>query len=321
MNDNFLKKMEEFGFKICYDVSCRNTIVDLFRPASRCGIYMLRFNNDEYYIGQAIDVVRRFNQHKQNFDDIIGLYFQQTPRTKLNSLEADLIGKIEQKNIPLRNISLTSVPPSESDLDLLISKEEQNLWLQGQKILDDYKRTDDESQRRKYSKKFAALEKDTTFQREIIPFLKKYIDKSIICPNRTERSFWAVSCLPISEKDYEIFLRINIYKQEVLTIGKVENSFLYSFHLTDSVFNALAEEEVKQRYFKTFSTFSVNDHFYKSGGMDQINILIEDGEEARSILDDEYFIQAVRTMNYRLMKKGATYFNRYHCFQIVDSLK
>lgn len=312
--------MEEFGFRKYYDVRHRNTIADLIKPGKRCGIYLLKFDKDEYYIGQAIDVVRRFHQHKQKHDDIIGLSFQQTAKEELNSLEAELIGKSERKNILLRNISLTSVPPSESDLDLVVAKEQQKLWIEGHDIPDSKNRTDDENQRRKYAKKFAALQRSSSFFK-VIPFLKKYIEKTIICPNKTERSFWALSCLPFSANNLKILLRLNIYKQEVLTVGEDERSIYYSFHLTDSTFNCLSENDVKQRYFNEFPTFSINNHFYKSGGADQINIMLQDGNEAISILDDPYFVLAIKTLNYRLMKKGATYFNRYHGFQIIDSLK
>ena len=48
----------------------RLTVADLFKPNKRCGIYVLRFCDKSYYVGQAIDVTRRYVQHIKNHTDI-----------------------------------------------------------------------------------------------------------------------------------------------------------------------------------------------------------------------------------------------------------
>ncbi len=308
----------KYGFTKTLNVEKRITIADEFRPNRRCGIYLLTFGNKEVYIGQAVDVVRRFCQHKKIHADIISVAFQHVQRKELNTREAYLIGEMEHDDYKLRNISLTSMPCCESDLDLIINKEDQISWINGKDIIDNTQRIDDENQRRKYNHKFNKLIADEIFTNQVIPFLKRYIKKAIIYPNKTELSYWALSCLPEDKNYYKIYSRMNIYKQEVLTIGKEKNVLFFSFHLTDSTFSQLDKKEIEDRFARKYKTLYSQDHYYKSGGRDQINIIIEDYNESMKILEDEIFVNAIRTMNYRLMKKGATYFNRYHCLQIVD---
>ena len=51
-------------------VAGRASIADLFRPSKRCGLYILHFDNGEFYAGQAIDVTRGYVQHRKVHSDI-----------------------------------------------------------------------------------------------------------------------------------------------------------------------------------------------------------------------------------------------------------
>ena len=56
-------------------VSSRPSIADLFKPDKRCGIYILKFSNEFYYVGQAVDVTRRY---------VIDPYLNKMRRDKVN---------------------------------------------------------------------------------------------------------------------------------------------------------------------------------------------------------------------------------------------
>jgi hypothetical protein len=52
------------GFSPWKYVQGRTSIADSFKPRRRCGIYVLRFSNEEFYVGQAVDVTIRYAQHR-----------------------------------------------------------------------------------------------------------------------------------------------------------------------------------------------------------------------------------------------------------------
>ena len=73
------------GFPSLHNVSGRHSIAELIgKSKNRCGIYLLHFDSGTYYIGQAVDVVRRFGQHRKMHLDIIGFSF--LPASKAVSL-------------------------------------------------------------------------------------------------------------------------------------------------------------------------------------------------------------------------------------------
>ena len=69
-----LKDFEYPDFQWVYK---RPSIAELYKPDKRCGIYVLRFQNNQYYVGQAVDVIRRYVQHSKVHEDIqeiLGIY-------------------------------------------------------------------------------------------------------------------------------------------------------------------------------------------------------------------------------------------------------
>ena len=114
----------------------RASIADLFPGTRRCGIYILHFTNGEMYVGQAIDVTRRYVQHCCVHDDIESLAFKRVPQGLLNDEERGLIRKLESDGHRLRNITFTALPRAESDFDLIMSAEEQTRWLHDFNVVD-----------------------------------------------------------------------------------------------------------------------------------------------------------------------------------------
>jgi hypothetical protein len=86
------------------------------KPPRRCGIYILRFSNGEVYAGQAVDVTRRYAQHRKTYGDIEQMAFKQTPRGKLDEEERSLIWRLERQGWPLRNV--TSTDPTRNSAGL-----------------------------------------------------------------------------------------------------------------------------------------------------------------------------------------------------------
>ena len=109
----------------------RSSIADLCRPKQRCGIYLLRFSDGAVYCGQAIDVSRRFVQHRHTSDrsDSTMLAFKVTARSQLDTEEQRVIAALDCARVPHRNITYASVVTGDRDFDLIMSRELQERWL------------------------------------------------------------------------------------------------------------------------------------------------------------------------------------------------
>ena len=301
------------GFSQPHHVRGRDTIADLFKPGKRCGLYILYFANGEIYAGKALDVTRRYVQHRKVHTDIEQISFRRVAKNRLDE-ERALICSLEQSGHRLRNITFTSIPKGESDFDLVMSVEEQNRWLQDPDYVDfGGDRVVNPELRRKYSKKF---ERFTAMPRsdEVIDVLRSYVRIGIPAFQRGEVAFWCVSCMPVRD----VYARINIYWQEVLTVFVAENELWLSLHIADSTFIPLSDEAVAL-FFERHPTLGVTNHQYKPGGPDQVNFTLPVAA-ARPFLSDPEVLPAISLFNLRLMQKGPCNFGRFHCMDLADRI-
>lgn len=292
----------------------RASIADLFPPGKRCGLYILHFTNGEIYTGQALDVTRRYVQHRKVHSDIERISFRRVAKYRLNDEERALIWSLEESGHHLRNITFTSIPKGESDFDLVMPAEEQDRWLKDPSYVDSSgSRVVDPELRRKYSKKF---ERFTAMPRsdEVIAILRSYVQTGLPAFRRGEVSFWCVSCMP----GRDVYARINIYWQEVLTVSVAENELWLSVHMADSPFVPLSDE-AQALLFERHPTVELWEHQYKPGGPDQVAFTLPVAD-ARPFLSDPVVLPAIRLFNMRLMKKGPCNFARYHCMDLADRL-
>lgn len=295
-------------------VQGRASIADLFPPGKRCGLYILHFSNGEVYAGQALDVTRRYVQHRKVHADIEEISFRRVGKDRLNEEERALIWFLEESEYHLRNITFTSIPKGESDFDLLMSAEEQDRWLKDPSYLDSSgSRVVDPALRRKHSRKFESFA-SLSRSGEVIDVLRSYVRAGIPAFRRGEVSFWCVSCMP----GRDVYVRISIYWQEVLTVFVAENELWLSLHMADSPFASLPDEAVAS-LFERHPALGVTDHQYKPGGPDQVNFTLPVAS-AQLFLSEPEILSAIRLFNLRLMQKGACNFGRFHCLDLADGL-
>ena len=307
--------LEAMGFSRWMYVQGRSSIADLFKPHSRCGIYVLRFTNDEFYVGQAVDVTRRYAQHRKIHADIEQMAFKQVPRGKLNEEERLLIWRLERQEWPLRNVTFNSIPQGESDFDLVMPPEEQERWLGDLGYVDDGgERLIDPELRRRYRGRFQRfLERPRN--EEALDVLRTYIKVGVPAIRRGEVSFWACSCLPTKD----VYSRVNIHWQEVFTVSTSLNDLWFSLHLARSpLVKALGNRE--SPLLKRHPTLRYIDHRYAPGGQDQTNYEVQGAKAAKQLLTDKDIMRGIRLLNLRLMQKGPCTFGRNHCMDLADRL-
>ena len=318
-NNIAMKQAESILAKFEYQekilVQNRLTIADLFKPNQRCGIYVLHFSNDEYYIGQAVDFVRRYSQHCKNHSDIEYVSFKTFKPHELNDFEKQFVREFERNEIKLRNILLTSVVNGDTDLDLIINTENQNKWLEDNSFQNfEGKRFNNEKVRLQYNKNYLEISSSPIYQR-IENVLREYIKIGIPFPKQTEYSFWCVTIPNYAKKNK--LIRININKQEVFSFRISEEENIITFHhaispLVDN-FGLNLKELVK-----TLNFFFL-DYTYEPGGQDQIGIGIE-LEDFEKYIGLEFVKESIRMFNLRLMRKGPNFYNHYHCFALTDKI-
>jgi hypothetical protein len=308
------------GFSQPQYIEGRSSIADLFPSGKRCGLYILYFSDGEIYAGQAIDVTRRYIQHRKVHSDIEKISFRRVQKKNLNGEERLLIWTLELAGHRLRNITFTAIPKGESDFDLIMSEEKQDRWLKDINFIDlDGNRAVNPDLRRKYSKKFQRFA-SMPHSQEVTRIMNKYVKLGLPAFLRSELSFWGCSCLPgFSHSGVTIYSRINIYWQEVFTAFEIGEKIMFSFHL--------ARSPIEKAFGKSFSPLlrkipliEITENFYEPGGYDQINIVIQGSESTEIFLQQSEIITAIRLFNIRLMKKGACVYSRYHCFDLADRL-
>jgi len=308
------------GFSQPNHVQGRASIADLFPLGKRCGLYILQFSDGEIYAGQALDVTRRYVQHRKVHYDIEKISFKQVAKKNLNEEERILIWMLEHHGHRLRNITFTSIPTGKSDFDLIMSAEEQERWLKDTNYVElSGSRVIDPELRRKYSRKFqrfVAMPRSD----EIMNILLRYVHAAIPVPLRSELSFWGCSCLPsYSQPKVTIYSRINVYWQEVFTALDYEGELEFSFHLALSPLEEAFGESLSLLQEK-FPLLETTENFYEPGGQDQINLIVQGADSAKTFMQQREIISAMRLFNLRLMKKGACIYSRYHCMDLADRL-
>jgi hypothetical protein len=303
------------GFSPWRYVQGRASIADFFKPRRRCGIYVLGFSNGEFYAGQAVDVTRRYAQHRKTYDDIEQLAFKPLPRSKLNEEERSLIGLLEQEGWPLRNITIVSLHKGESDFDLVMPPEEQERWLNDLDYTEDGgERLVDPELRRRYQGRFQRF-LERPHAEEALAVLQTYVGTTIPAIRRGEVSFWSCSCLPTDN----VYSRVNIYWQEVFTVFTSMNTLRFSVHLARSPLEEVFGNSVSP-LLKRHPTLKHIDHHYVPGGQDQTSFEIRGGRAAKQLLADEVVLRAIRLLNLRLVQKGPCTYGRFHCMDLADRL-
>ncbi|MCC6177254.1 MAG: hypothetical protein IT305_18265 [Chloroflexi bacterium] len=80
-------RLQSMGFTIRHSVAGRESVAQLFPRDRRRGIYVLHFANGQHYVGQSVEVVRRYGDHRRNHPDIAEISFREVPQDALDTEE------------------------------------------------------------------------------------------------------------------------------------------------------------------------------------------------------------------------------------------
>jgi hypothetical protein len=323
--DNFEKVLTNLGFPPTINVQDQKSISQHFQAIKKCGIYILHFSNSEIYVGQAVDITRRYIQHRKNYNDIVKISFKCVLANDLDKEEKHTIEFFEQRGFHLRNIVYTTTSYTPSPFDELMPPDEQVNWLNSNnhEITSDI-RINDLDIRRKYQtryKRFLTMPKSS----EVIDVLRKYVKSCVPAYREGEMYYWSCTC-PLEKRpnNMVVYSRININWQEVFTIGTQNDQLFFSWHLANSPIRISWDKKnfYRPSIYKTLTLNGarLNSHKYIPGGSDQINLLLEGNiDRAFSIMDDPHVLYAIKSFNLNLTRKGTNSHYQNHCFELADN--
>lgn len=315
------RSIEALGFDEIHDVTSMKSIAHIFPPSkSRCGIYFLKFGDGLCYIGQAVDVVRRFAQHRKIYDDIVAMAFFVLPRANLDAVERLLIFKAESWGLRLKNaVHVTSVEGAR-DLDLVVSNEEQESFLMGGNDGESFTRQIELplSQHDRFSKNFLRFQSHE-LGRAAVGLLQKYLRSCIVRPRTTEYSFWSVSCMPNTNAgSWPRLFAVNAASMELFVAGwKDEGNLTWAFiTVADDVLTQHWKDlQAFSEHYKTVETVERN---YRDAGQRQITLHVSSHEEMLELLHDEGVCKAAAALSLRVMRKRGNLYAKYHCPQLAE---
>lgn len=309
------------GFARCEDVSGRYSIADFFAPTERCGIYILHFTDGWFYVGQALDVTRRFVQHRKTHRDMERISFKPVAADALNQEERNAIRSMEDAGFQLRNIALVTMPSGDTDFDLLMPRAEQEQWLAGGAFAEPPEdRLTDAALRIKYRAKyqqFCTLPASPA----AIAVLQAYVQACIPAYLSGEQSFWSCSCLPGRQQTgVEVLARVNLNWQEVFCLFLSNGQLQGRLQLARSPLGGglgwtIVTAKLRIRYRATLDLT----HKYAPGGEDQCAVTAP-GESLLRLFREPRILTAARLFNLRLCRKGPNQFSRYHCLDLADEI-
>ena len=313
--------LAELGFPRLVAVAGRVSVADLHSSKKRrCGVYVLEHSDGMHYVGQAIDVVRRFTQHRKLSPDIERFSFFEVARGELDAEESRCIQGAEARGLRLRNRMLVKQIIGESDLDDVLSPEEQQTWLAEPLRFASEPRLPldpDQIQRRRFRPQFERLRKDSAFDR-VTALLRLYLQACVPVTRRTELSFWDVSCLPATNRAHHPrWAAVSIGEMETFVVGWLpEDREPWAFvNLSLAACSSAVLKRLKLG--GVISDVSVR---YRAAGGD--NHQLSTGANTFKAMTDALRVptvaRAARELNLQVMRKRANWYAKYHCFDLAD---
>ncbi len=284
---------------------------------SKCGVYILKFTNDEYYIGQAKNIKIRLKQHYKRFDDINSIVFKPVLEAYLLKEENRMIAIFEQNLQRIRNIK-------QINFRNLFNPDKQNAWISNMQY--NYlsgKKFDNSLVRQQFAERFCLL-KNMPYYSKLVAFLVSYMKKSIPNYLASEYNYWNVTCLPKHLKQDNCISRININAVPVLSVWANEDDSMEAMFIVSKLpfLNYLKDNLIFGDLFENIISlkFELRNVFEITEG-DELALFVHE-TDFYNILNNEVILSGIRLFNLRMMNKVGQEqgFRRSvsHCLDLAD---
>jgi hypothetical protein len=318
--------LNALGFTKTFDVSDLRAITHLFGQR-RCGIYVLHMADGTLYVGQAVDIVKRFGQHRTRYDAITRLSFKplRKDQTILDLHEQEAITILEQKGFQLLNVVHATITYQQTAFDEIMPPDEQMSWLTADPLVPvpdtALRMLVDPTRRLKFRQKYQLLRKRADSD-AVIALLHTYVARCIPQPRRTEADYWSVSCMPATNANtWPRLACFNANTMELFTVGyaKDDPTQICGFlNLSDA--ELLKGYPNDEDFYRRHPEAELQASNYTAAGSDQISVWFSSLAQAIELLNDAVVVRAARAMNLNLMRKRKNFYGRNHCFDLADQL-
>jgi hypothetical protein len=317
-----------FGFVHHWDVTGRISLADLLPARGRSGIYVLHMADEILYVGQSVDVVKRYSQHRHNYEAIVAVSFKpvRAERAALDLHEETAIKLLESKGFPLLNILHASVTAKSSEFDLLIPVTLQKAWLLNgmplcSNTLPSRSAEDIAAQRRKTEDKWKRFQQRPDRER-LLDCLQIYVQHCIPAPRITEQAYWSLSCLPSTNAStWPRLVCFNANVMEIFVVGhfKEDPKEIWAF-LNVSTKELEAAYPDDRAFLARHPNATIRTSGYQAPGIDQVNVRVETLKDLKRLLDDRAIQRAACVFNLHLMRKRRNQYGHFHCVALADVL-
>ena len=313
------------GFAQIEPVATLRSVAHLFGTSkSRCGIYLLEFSKQRFYLGQAVDAVRRFGQHRKNYDEIIGFSFIPVKPLQLAEVERKLIREAERLGLILLNTVHATNVVGDTDLDMVVSPEEQVKWLAGAA---QFNKEDNApsitlpvAQQERFAEQYRKYQ-TVPLSKYTSQLLNSYLINCVPAPKRTEYSFWIVSCYPSTNRStWPRLVCVSAGVMELLVMGYQKDNpkeFWGFFTVASDVLSKTFKDDNAIK--AAFPEVELVRRDYRDAGQHQLSLHAHDLETMQALLKHSAVQAAAAALALRVMRKRATIYSRFHCKQLCDA--
>ena len=274
-----------------------------------CGIYILEFEDGARYVGQTVNIIRRYADHKRTHGDIVAFGFAPCRRERLDAHERTAIVH-EQRGHSPRNNMLTDQPGGRGDLEIEMAV--------GARLTLPWERfrrsTVSEEPRQSKDGRFWQVAERRDYGR-IREELARYVHETIPSPSRTGGLLWSLTAFPSTRKNKD---RRRLF---TLNAGSVEVLFVTEWDLENGgtelewTMNLWPEElpskleALKGRWLRRATSQESNN--YRSAGP-VLSLDCAGTDTFSKALDQSFILDAAYRLNVTMMRRSTTVFAKHH---------
>jgi len=299
----------------------------------RCGIYIhvVYEGNDEYfYVGQALDMRKRYMQHKKKYDIVLSAVCF-VSKSQLGFVEEKYITLLNRLGLNLRNILISDENSLAGDLFDVFGEKEQLEWLADEKFFYEGKfKSYKQESAIKFKHRYDELIASPDYESEYMDFISTFIRYCVPHPEKTEKEFWTLNCLTnaFGKHPARALFRVSVHRPEVLTfVVNHKDPAMEPFMVMFTIYpEAMTEEEHQEiKGIAGYVAYEANGNgepFYKTAGFKHWQVRAYSIETAWELLRHAGFRRAIKESVLRLMRKGHVprNFSQSHCLPLCEEV-
>ena len=288
------------------------------------GYYLLRFENDSYYLGESVDLRSRMGGHKAKWGDEVAavrLLPSAASKQELKRVERRLTHELESTGAPLRNVLNASITYGVDVLSELLNPAAQEDWSAGPAAFNALDRTplkELSAQSIRYSTAGRRYLEHPD-EDAVTSLLRTYIESCIPSPRATEFQYWSVSTGTYSSSKFPRRFCVSVGKMEVFVLNadKERGGQLAGFvNIRESVLDSSIVDI--DGFFADHPGVEVLETGYEDAGADTLKLWIGGLDALTRLISDPRVSNSAGALVLDLMRKHFCVYTRYHCPQLVE---